>query len=342
MHFMTNNNYIDSATQKAFMEGVPGCTEHQYKLWQAILDARRSQRNITVCWLDLANAFGSIHQNLISYALWHYQVRGMIQILLSLGLFTVPLLRFHHSGSGAEAQGLGASTLALPGHFIRTIQSLYSGLTAVISTKEWESQPVHLARGLFQGDPLSSAIFNVIINLYLDTISSECSHNGYRFSSSHHQMPVLQYADDTCLTANSKANCQAMLRTTGKWLDWSLLKAKVPKCAAISICGQTGKTRNPHLVLSNAKIPYLGNKSMSFLGLPINAVLSTDGIKEQLALKLEKFLTVTDRSPPSLAAIRRHRFQDTASSCSPGTLPVVSLPSVNTHRTSGPTSGSNP
>ena len=114
--------------------------------------------------------------------------------------------------------------------------------------------------------------------------------------SSHHQMPVLQYADDTCLTANSKANCQAMLRTTEKCLDWSLLKAKVLKCAAISICGQTGKTSNPHLVLSNAKIPYLGNKSMSFLGLPINAVHSTDCIKEQLALKLEKFLTVTDRS----------------------------------------------
>ena len=171
MRFMTNSNYIDSVTQKVFMEGVPGCTEHQYKLWQAILDARRSQRNITVCWLDLVNAFGSIHQNLISYALWHYHLLG---------------------------------------HFIRTIQSLYFGLTAVISTKEWESQPVHLARGLFQGDPLSSAIFNVIINLYLDTISSECSHNGYRFSSSHHQMPVLQYEDDTCLTANSKANCQTI------------------------------------------------------------------------------------------------------------------------------------
>ena len=137
------------------------------------------------------------------------------------------------------------------------------------------------------------------INLYLDTISSECSHNGYRFSSSRHQMPVLQYADDICLTANSKANCQVMLHTTEKWLDWSLLKAKFPKCAAISICGQTGKTSNPHLVLSDGKIPYLGNKSMPFLWLSINAVLSTDGIKEQLALKLEKFLTVTDRSPLS-------------------------------------------
>ena len=68
MSFMNSNKYIDSETQKAFLEGVHGCTEHQNKLRQAILDARRNQRNITVCWLDLANAFGSLHQNLITYA----------------------------------------------------------------------------------------------------------------------------------------------------------------------------------------------------------------------------------------------------------------------------------
>ena len=72
MCFMTNNNYIDTPTQK----GVSGYSEHQFKWWQAIHDARRSQHNITVCWLDLANAFESIHHNLISYALWHYHLPG--------------------------------------------------------------------------------------------------------------------------------------------------------------------------------------------------------------------------------------------------------------------------
>ena len=78
VHFMTSNNYIVTATQKAFIEGVPGCTEHQFKLWQAILVARTSQCNITVCRLDLANAFGSIHHNLISYALWHYHLAARL------------------------------------------------------------------------------------------------------------------------------------------------------------------------------------------------------------------------------------------------------------------------
>ena len=189
MSFMNSNKYIDSETQKAFLEGVHGCTEHQNKLRQAILDARRNQRNITVCWLDLANAFGSLHQNLITYALWNYH---------------------------------------LPGPFIRTIQSLYSGQLAVISSKEWETQPVHLAKGLFQGDPLSSATFNVIINLYLNTLASECNHIGNRFSSSRHQVSILQHADDTCLTASSKANCQAVLHVTERWLIGPTRKPKSP------------------------------------------------------------------------------------------------------------------
>ena len=260
MLFMTGNGYIDTTTQKAFIEGVPGCTEHQFKLWQAILDARRNQKNITVCWLDLANAFGSVHHNLISYALWHYH---------------------------------------LPAHFIRAIQSLYTGLSAVISTKQWETTPIHLGKGLFQGDPLSAAIFDVVINLYLDAIKSECSHRGYRFSTSRHQMSTLQYADDTCLTASSKEDCQAMLDTTEKWLDWSLLKAKVSKCAATSIDGQTGRTTNPRLHITQEKIPYLGSNFTSFLGLPINATLSLDSIKEQIHSKLEGFLTATDHSPLS-------------------------------------------
>ena len=62
---------------------------------------------------------------------------------------------------------------------------------------------VHLGKELVQGDPLSAAIFDVVVSLYIDTIKAECSHMSYRFSTSRHQMSTLQYADDTCLTASS-------------------------------------------------------------------------------------------------------------------------------------------
>ena len=89
MAFMTGNHYINQDVQKAFLDGVPGCVKHQFKLWSALADAQRNQRNIHVCWLDIANAYGSVRHNLIVQALHHYH---------------------------------------LPAHSIRTVSSLYSNL----------------------------------------------------------------------------------------------------------------------------------------------------------------------------------------------------------------------
>ena len=60
-----------------------------FKLWSALADAQRNQRNIHVCWLDIANAYGSVRHNLIVQALHLYH---------------------------------------LPAHSIRTVSSLYSDL----------------------------------------------------------------------------------------------------------------------------------------------------------------------------------------------------------------------
>ena len=69
---MTGNHYINQDVQKAFLDGVPGCVEHQFKLWSAQTDAQRNQRNIHLCLLDIANAYGSVCRNLIVQALHHY------------------------------------------------------------------------------------------------------------------------------------------------------------------------------------------------------------------------------------------------------------------------------
>ena len=58
--------------QKAFMTGIPECTEQSSKLAAALREAHTKHRSITVCWLDLANAYGSVHHNLIQFSLQHY------------------------------------------------------------------------------------------------------------------------------------------------------------------------------------------------------------------------------------------------------------------------------
>ena len=43
MAFMTGDHYINQDVQKVFLDGVPGCAEHQFKLWLALTDAQRNQ-----------------------------------------------------------------------------------------------------------------------------------------------------------------------------------------------------------------------------------------------------------------------------------------------------------
>ena len=107
--------------QKAFMTGIPECTEQSSKLATALREAHTKQRSITVCWLDLANAYGSVHHNLVQFSLQHYNA---------------------------------------PCKLTEIVTSLYSDLQALITSPDWMTRPIPMKTGVYQGDPFSVVIFN--------------------------------------------------------------------------------------------------------------------------------------------------------------------------------------
>ena len=124
LQFMLSNRYLDPSLQKAFMPTVPGCIEHQFKLSSLIAEAQSKHKSLAVCWLDLANAYGSVHHALIQFSLQHYYA---------------------------------------PPQFLSILQALYSGLSATIISTNWETPLIPLEKGVYQGDPLSVVIFNTVI-----------------------------------------------------------------------------------------------------------------------------------------------------------------------------------
>ena len=60
-----------------------------------------------------------------------------------------------------------------------------------------------------------------------------------------------------------------MLDVTQRWLDWALMKAKVNECVAVAITGQTGRVYDPKLAMAGEPLPFLADKAVKFLGLPI-------------------------------------------------------------------------
>ena len=98
-----------------------------------IKTAGQKKRSLAIAWLDIANAYGSVHYSLIQFSLAHYN--------------------------------------ATP-EFCRLLQSWYTGLSATISSSEWSTAPVPLRIGVYQGDPLSVAIFLTVMGTLSDTLCS--------------------------------------------------------------------------------------------------------------------------------------------------------------------------
>ena len=251
MSYMVGNNYLNTAVQKAFVDGVPGCTEHHLKLLSTINDARRKHKSLCICWLDLANAFGSVHHDLIRFSLEHYHA---------------------------------------PQAMINTTCNLYRDLTGVVSTDAWQTDPFHLQVGVYQGDPLSVLVFNTVMNTLVDTITKSHADLGYSLGASSHNL--LQYADDTSLIADGPSSCQTLLTTTEAWLEWSGMKANIPKCVSLAVRASSGKPYDPKLTLNGEVIPYIGDSTFHFLGAPVcihgTEIQAREGLLRKLTSLLEK------------------------------------------------------
>ena len=73
---------IKTAIQKGFVQGVCGCLDHTFSLWETLKHAKKCKRSIVTSWIDLANAYGSVRHNLIQFALEWYHVPKCIRQLI--------------------------------------------------------------------------------------------------------------------------------------------------------------------------------------------------------------------------------------------------------------------
>ena len=142
LNFMLSNKYIDKSIQKAFMPATSGCSEHHLKLATTLCDAKRKHHSLAVCWVNLANAYGSVHHSLILHSLRHYHV---------------------------------------PSKMTNLVKAFYTGLAASVSSSSWSTSLIPIQVGVYQGDPLSVVIFNTVINTLVDTLQTRRD-LGYSYS----------------------------------------------------------------------------------------------------------------------------------------------------------------
>ena len=133
-----------------------------------------------------------------------------------------------------------------------------------------------------------------------DSLNS-IQHLGYRFSGSQRTIHLLQYADDTCLISEGPAGCKKLLEGIERWLNWSGMKAKVPKCHSMVLQASTDKTYDPKLCLYGQPIHFIGNKAIRFLGTTVQVPFDSQTSRTNLSTKLSNMLERVDAvpSPPT-------------------------------------------
>ena len=132
------------------------------------------------------------------------------------------------------------------------------------------------------------------MNTLVDSIIQRYSQLGYSLNSVRSRINLLQYADDTSLIGDGPSSCQRLLSITEYWLDWSGMRANVPKCVSVAIKASTGKAYNPNLKLNNEPIPFLGETTFRFLGAPVAIHSTSDQSREHLVSKLMSMLEKID------------------------------------------------
>ena len=132
--FLYENGYVEQRIQKGFTPKISGTLEHTAQMANIINKARTKQRSLVITLLDLKNAFGEVHHNLIQ-----------------------EVLSYHH----------------IPEQVKTIIKSLYSGFQTSILTAEYNTPFITVGRGVLQGDCLSPLLFNMCFNTFIQHIKED-------------------------------------------------------------------------------------------------------------------------------------------------------------------------
>ena len=97
--FLLGNNLIEHKIQKGFTPKVSGTFEHTAQMAHIINQARTKQRSVVITLLDLKNAFGEVHHNLIQSVLCYHHIPDHIKILIK-SLYTNFQTSIIHVGRG--------------------------------------------------------------------------------------------------------------------------------------------------------------------------------------------------------------------------------------------------
>ena len=264
--FLTVNNLLETRMQKGFWPGVDGVTEHIAHLQHLMNQQKKNKRDIYVILLDLKNAFGEVHHSLIRFSLRH-----------------------HH----------------IPEETIGLIMSQYDGFYLNVTAKNCDlsTGPIHVQRGVLQGDTLSPLLFNLVFDSLMSTMAdSKFPTRGIMWGDGRTQSLWTQFADDAAVINDSHKEAQLVLAFFQRWTVWADLTIRPDKSFAYGAAQRNGRYQQimPSFHVDGVTIPPIPiGEPMTYLGCQFSFASDTANAKNTLEETLKKVLVFVDALPIS-------------------------------------------
>ena len=272
--FVKANGFIEHQIQKGFLPKLTGTFEHTAQMANVINTARIKQKSLVITILDLKNAFGEVHHNLIP-----------------------AVLRYHH----------------IPDHIQLLIRSLYSNFQTSIITDSFQTPFIKVGRGVLQGDSLSPLTFNLCFNTFIHYISEQ-KFKQFGFSaSSLLPIHWFQFADDAAVITGLENENQILLNHFTRWCTWANMIIRVDKCSTFGIRkSSTASTQYlPKLLINQFPVPTVAvGNSFKYLGRYFNFSMDNIDHMSKVLQLITGLMRKIDEIPchPKNKLLLYHRF----------------------------------
>ena len=225
------------------------------------VQARR--RPLSVAFLDIRNAFGSVRHDCIDEVLRHFDA---------------------------------------PTDLIECIEDIYTRNTCTVRCGAGETGSIPVGRGVRQGCPLSGLLFNLVIEVLLRGFR-DCTDVGYRLPSKDDVLVrSLAYADDICLVTSDREQMNKLLSLTHIFSLWAGVQFNPKKCGTLSFGKATGGRRprdmtpfslggeDLHVVSEGDTYKYLGARTGYDSPITISEPFRSN-LEQKISLLFRSYLT---------------------------------------------------
>lgn len=138
--------------------------------------------------------------------------------------------------------------IGVNGKFLRMLKEIYRETNCEVITKEGMTENFQTKKGVRQGCPLSSVLFNIYINDLEETMRQR-NEGGTAIGSAGTgvKIYVLMFADDLAILAEEEIDLQKMLKTLEKWARRNKMEVNTEKTKVMTF--RKGGRKKKHKVV---------------------------------------------------------------------------------------------